>query len=264
MNPLKADYSFVDLLKPETAGVLPILSALGAGSLKRIWKAYRQYRQTFAVDFDEDQEPMDESYIGGEQDPEQELFDLAEDIAGCREDIGAIDEALKGARDLVSNAIRDRRRRELFRALRATAEKHANAFNVESELPEYETAARRAVRAGYQIVVYGHTQLAKRVRLPNGSNPVPIYFNAGTWTDLIRVPDDVWALNEDSARAALYQFLADLESDNVARWRRAVPTFVEIELNDNVVVGCDAYFFDEAGKEPISTDGLRRRLTLEA
>jgi hypothetical protein len=78
------------------------------------------------------------------------------------------------------------------------------------------------------------------------------------------VPDDVWALNEDSARAALYQFLADLESDNVARWRRAVPTFVEIELNDNVVVGCDAYFFDEAGKEPISTDGLRRRLTLEA
>src|SRR5450631_1702717 len=38
MNPLKGDYSFIDLLKPETAGVLPILSALGAGSLRRIWK----------------------------------------------------------------------------------------------------------------------------------------------------------------------------------------------------------------------------------
>src|SRR5262249_16885606 len=36
MNRLKEQYSFIDLLKPETAGVLPILAALGAASVRDV------------------------------------------------------------------------------------------------------------------------------------------------------------------------------------------------------------------------------------
>jgi UDP-2,3-diacylglucosamine pyrophosphatase LpxH len=259
INPLKQQYSFVDLLKPETAALLPVLAAFGAGSLRRIWQSYRKYRQTFAVDFDEDHEPIAETYIGAADDPEQRLFDLSEEIA-----LGGDAGQIGGIRGRLSGAAEASRRRGLFRALRANAEKHSHAFDVASELPDYEAPARRAAQAGYQVVVYGHTHLVKRVPLGDKAAGLPIYLNTGTWADLIRMPDAVWATSEDEAWESLEEFLAEIQSNSVARWRCAAPTFAKVELDNDVVANCDVYFFDETTVEPVSTNGLLRRLTRSA
>jgi UDP-2,3-diacylglucosamine pyrophosphatase LpxH len=265
MNRLKNDYSFVDLLKPETAGVLPILAALGAGSLRSIWQGFQKYCQTFAVDFDEHRVPVDETYIGARENADQALFDLAEDIAlgGEGTQVGAITDVLTGARDAVSAKVREYHRGALFKALRGRAESHRLAFDVEQEIAIYATPARQAVQAGYQVVVYGHTHLVKRVPLGDQRGPLPVYMNTGTWADLIRVPDAVWAADEEAARLALREFVTDLESDTVERWRRAAPTFARIELDGTVVVSSDVYFADEGGSKRVTTEGLLQRLARE-
>ncbi|MBM4299754.1 MAG: hypothetical protein FJ143_18585, partial [Deltaproteobacteria bacterium] len=53
MNPLKRQYAFIDLLKPEDAGALPIVAALGAAGFRDVWQFFQRFRQTWAVDFDE-------------------------------------------------------------------------------------------------------------------------------------------------------------------------------------------------------------------
>ncbi len=81
MNPLKQQYAFIDLLKPEDAGALPIVAALGAGGVREVWQFFQKYRQTWAVDFDENREPLDQEYIGAGDQSDQQMFDLAQDIA---------------------------------------------------------------------------------------------------------------------------------------------------------------------------------------
>jgi len=263
MNPLKKDYSFVDLLKPETAGVLPMVAALGAGSMRTIWQAFGKYRQTFAVDYDDSRQPVDETYIKAADHPDQAMFDLAENIAagGDATQVNAITDALKGARDAVSEAVREYRRGALFKALRALAGEHRLAFEVEKEIATYETPARNALGAGYQVVIYGHTHLAKRVRLGDPKDPLKVYLNTGTWADLMRVPDALWAPDEKTGREALREFVTDLERDTVERWRRPVPTFARVELKDeSEVLSGDVYFADGQSGEPVTTAGLKRRL----
>ena len=88
-----------------------------------------------------------------------------------------------------------------------------------------------------------------------------MYLNTGTWADLMRVPDAVWVSSEDVARKSLREFVTDLERDTVERWRRSVPTFAKVELEDvSQVVSNDVYFADEHGSEHVTTEGLVQRL----
>ena len=92
--------------------------------------------------------------------------------------------------------------------------------------------------------------------------PLPVYLNTGTWADLIRVPDAVWALDESQAFDGLESFVTDLERDDVLRWRRCVPTFARIELDEERRASTtDVYFAGGDGAERVTTEGLIRRLT---
>jgi hypothetical protein len=191
---------------------------------------------------------------------DQAMYDLAQDIAagGDATQIGAF-ESLQGARDLVGKAVREARRSGLAKALRAFAKHHRRTFDVAVESEVYSTPARAAADRGFQLVIYGHTHLAKKVEL-NGSRGEALYLNTGTWADLIRIPDAVFGEDSESARLALDGFVADLERDEVSRWRRAAPTYALVELDGDVVVKADVYFQDEKGSEPITTRGLLARL----
>jgi UDP-2,3-diacylglucosamine pyrophosphatase LpxH len=265
MNRLKAEYSFIDLLKPEDAGVMPILAALGAGSLRDVWRFFGKYRQTREVEFDDDRQPMDETYIGGPHDPDQEMFNLAEAIAagGDATQVSAFSDALHGTRATVSAAVREYRRRALLKALRALVTHHRLTFEVDHENPLYLAGAKASAGRGYKVVVYGHTHLVKRISL-NGiaGATLPVYVNTGTWSDLIRIPDDVWG-EQGAARLALDEFVADLESDHIGRWRRFVPTFARIEVDGDAIRSADVYFADGGADERVTTEGLRRRLSRE-
>ena len=265
MNRLKADYSFIDLLKPEDAGVLPIVAALGAGSVRDLWQGFRKYLQTREIEFDDNRQPVDETFITAPNDRDQQMFDLAEDIAagGDATQVSAMADLLRGARDAVSATVREYRRKALFKALRGLVEHHRLTFNVEVENPLYLTGAKTGAACGYEVIVYGHTHLAKRVPLGASEKDLPVYLNTGTWADLMRIPDAVWAETEDTARSVLDEFVADLESDTVGRWRRAAPTFAKIEVAGNRVVGADLYFADGGSGERVTTEGLLKRLASE-
>ena len=265
MNGLKKEYSFIDLLKPEDAGVLPILAALGAGSLRNVWQGYKKYRQTHEVVFDDDQQPVEETFISGGIDVDQELFNLAEDIAagGDATQVSGGGDWLRGARHQVAENVRDYRRRKLLEALRARAELHKLTFDITNERPEYQTAATTSAKNGYDVIVYGHTHLVKRIEIEVPGRTA-LYLNGGTWADLIRVPQALWGKDKPEAKAVVTQFLNDLEADTIARWRCPVPTFAKIEVDGVRVQSADVYFAEGANATAVTQKEFDSRLEPEA
>jgi UDP-2,3-diacylglucosamine pyrophosphatase LpxH len=248
MNPLKIDYPFIDLLKPEDAGALPIAAALGAGGVRDVWKFFGNFRRQWAVDFDESGEPMDEELISAATSGDQALFDLAENLAAGG-DAGQV--SFLG--DLAATA----RRAALFTAMRKHVDMHRQAFAVDHELDTYLAPALRSAKAGYKVVVYGHTHLPKRIPLGDA-----VYLNTGTWADLMRVPDGVWVANEAAARQALDAFVGDLAQNELSRWRRPLPTYALIELDGDRITHANVHFASD--DQPISTGGVLQRLAGEA
>ncbi|MGZ8464372.1 MAG: metallophosphoesterase [Candidatus Binatia bacterium] len=262
MNPLKQQYAFIDLLKPEDAGALPIVAALGAGGVREVWQFFQKYRQTWAVDFDENREPLDQEYIGAGDRSDQQLFDLAQDIASGTDaaQVSAVGDLLKGVAGAITDKVHQARRDALYKAIRCSMGKHRDAFDVDKELETYLVPARTAVASGFQVVVYGHTHLAKRIGLGKNGPALPVYLNTGTWADLMCIPDSVWGTEEDKARAALTGLVADLESNSLERWRRGAPTYAKIEIENDTVRDADVYFAEGDGSERVTTQGLMQRL----
>ena len=252
INKLKQQYSFVDLLKPEKAGVLPILAALGAGDLSSVWKAAKRFWNKQAVDYDEDYIPTDETYIAAVPDADQELYNLAQDIAAGGDSTQIGDFSLEGLRAKVGETIRGLRRRGLREALLKTESSHLSTFKVEDEKREYLKSATTSLESGFDVVVYGHTHLPKRIDIKEGKR----YLNCGTWADLMRVPKAVWGDDPQQADKVLTAFVNDLESDNVQRWRKTVATYAKIELRGSAVQA-DVYFADSHVK--VSDTEMERR-----
>lgn len=263
MNPLKQQYAFIDLLKPEDAGAIPIAAALGAGGLREIWQFFQKYRQTWSVDFDESREPVDQEYIGAGDQSDQQLFDLAQDIAqgGDASQVGAVGDFLSDVAGVVTDKVHQARRAALYQAIRGSAAKHRDTFDVLRERDTYLVPAQAAVESGFRVVVYGHTHLAKRVALKADGEASSVYLNSGTWADLMRIPDAVWAVQEERARRTLSDFVADLESNALKAWRRGVPTYARIRLDGDAVLEADVFFADGDGAERLTTEGLMQRLS---
>lgn len=110
------------------------------------------------------------------------MFDLAQDIAsgGDLAQINAASDILRGVGGSVTELVREGRREALFKAIRASAAKHRLAFEVGEEVAPYLSAARTASASGFEVVVYGHTHLVKRVGLSAGNSTFPVYLNTGT------------------------------------------------------------------------------------
>lgn len=252
MNGLKKEYPFIDLLKPEDAAALPVAAALGAGGVRDVWKFFGNFARQWTEDFDEESgEPTNQELIaaagagGGVSAEDQAMFDLAENIAA-----GGQADQISFVGDLKAKA----RREALFLAMRKLADKHRQAFAVEHEIETYLKPARHSAKAGWHVVVYGHTHLAKRVAVGDA-----VYLNSGTWADLMRMPDDVWSASAAVARAALSSFVDDLAQGALANWRRSLPTYALIELDDDhAATHADVHFADN--DETISTESIWQRL----
>jgi UDP-2,3-diacylglucosamine pyrophosphatase LpxH len=119
MNPLKGDYPFIDLLKPEDAGALPIAAALGAVAIKDIWEFYRNFRRQNAVDYDENQEPVDPELIAAPLATEVELYRLARDIeaGGDASEVSFAGNLLAGSLARIDEGKRQLRSSQYFRCL---------------------------------------------------------------------------------------------------------------------------------------------------
>lgn len=281
MNPIKQQFSFVDLLKPEDATVAPFIALLRPDlrdNIRTIGGTLGQYlamklraesiRPSGSRGRAEDGGGRAED--GGELPAETaEMLALAEEMAAGPDEWLAARGA-EAARGSVGDALslvlssRDKDRRayltKLLAVLRARHGDDAQAFNVQSELPAYTDAARAAGERGFKVVVYGHTHLVKHVTEGLAG---ATYLNSGTWADLMRVPTAILrgATRDEDAVRELEAFADDLkDNQRVERWRRQVPTFARVELADDLSVrDAGVYLF----REGAPFDGMRIPQTTE-
>ena len=283
MNKIKAKYGFVDLLKPETRGMLPILAALDGEVWSGAWPAIYQLARSAwrRMQYDNDGRPTENEFVAERAEDSPAVYDATREkadahaLARAREgevpkddfpDAEHFEEALRTAKESADSTTKvaqfgSVKTNLLLSALRWWAKRDKITWDVAAEAEEYIRAATTLAGQGPRVIVFGHTHLAKRVALGDGA----VYLNTGTWADLVRLPAAVVHDDHELAKQALEQLLEKLKANDLAALRRPVPTYAKIRLedetrNDSAVDG-DVLFFDSDGKsEPISTEGFLVRL----
>jgi UDP-2,3-diacylglucosamine pyrophosphatase LpxH len=246
MNDLKARFRFIDLLKPETEAVIPILTAIDRKVLWKVNKifaasmAWRQWRQSITPGRVPEREsyvaagvgtvalpvlaplpPLERELVGDEAD--EESFRQTEAILKAERD-------RYGSGPVSDTAIASGVQSPIdFGALRRALVDHAKAigssYRLDEELPAYLEAAKRLSR-GERTVIFGHTHLAKSIRLVGGWT----YINTGTWCPTIQVPAafvDATVADGDVVKD-VEAFVSDLRDNNLASWRRLVTSVAHI------------------------------------
>lgn len=278
MNRVKARYRFVDMLKPETGAVLPLLvalepdhrveleEALAAGATAfKLWghgraeaakpehpgdlsaadagptlaaELQRELRGDAGVFGDE----VRETVWGGDMmagATRRRVKDWLDARAGP---LGDGLRSLWKVADLAAERDSERRRSKLLVALR-----HLNcndrSFDPSLESAGYLDAATDiAVRGDFDLVVFGHTHLPKRVPIDASGRPA-LYLNTGTWTDVMRLPPELAASPlpaeaveraavERRASCALDEFVAALRDNRFDQYVRRYLSYVEATVDD--------------------------------
>jgi UDP-2,3-diacylglucosamine pyrophosphatase LpxH len=265
MNDVKEQLRFVDLLKPENDAVLPLLAALTPFSATQIRSVVRYHRQMKRVRFGPQQTPLDSGNIADVQEaqtvPDGAGAALAEAFLEAETDTDSGDIGFSEHVDFLhlwrvarNPARRDQLLDRLYTAFRHRLGAESSAFKVSLESPEYLTAAEASAARGFKVVLYGHTHLAKRVPLANGS---ATYLNTGTWADLMMLPESVLQGNKVVALGELESFVDDLEHNRLDRWRTPLPTFARLEMANQKVLTADVCIYAGGGRcEPVPAEML--------
>jgi UDP-2,3-diacylglucosamine pyrophosphatase LpxH len=267
MNPLKKSYGFVDLLKPETEAVVPLLLALEpglAGDITRLWQVWRLKSEADRLGATAPGRMARAGHIGTAQpagampDPLRSLLGGCLDsaqlarlealVAQARPDAGArrigvldtLRDSLSLLGDKLSGLAHSTRMDVLFDALRAL--QNDASFDTTVETPELSAHVRQLAASGFRTVIFGHTHLAREVPLGEGAT----YINTGTWADLMRLPAALFTPEPGLARDALEVFVADLRQHDYSRYLIFRPTFAHVVLSAGCSVSARLHTFDPA------------------
>lgn len=284
VNPTKEQLAFVDLLKPEDAALLPFLALLSPNRFKQVSATLKNRVRALRVRYGAGQQPKDRNYVGltddappapgvGTGDAEDDHF-----LALAEEAASGGDPAMAGAGDQQSfverwkeaatEAYRSKLLDVLLRTLQAFRSKSRAAFALDTEEEKYLLGATESAARGFQVIVYGHTHLPKKISLRerkavDGSRHDAVYLNSGTWADLMAVPDGVLDgdPNAEETRESLKRFADDLAHNRVEHWRRLLPTFVDVTLDGTEVIAADVCLLDEQrSRVALTTEMIRQRL----
>jgi UDP-2,3-diacylglucosamine pyrophosphatase LpxH len=259
MNPVKAAYPFVDLLKPENQTVIPLLLALEPGYRSKLGKVAATLAPAIAhitdpfrgpdvpirlaeisgagssvnVELDEPRaDPLTAALADAFGSPAEAQEFLArietDELAAPVAEVSAGGTltfasgllSLLGARK--SQAL-ETRFPALLKALRTL--QNDQTFALDKDTGPFRKAAQRlAERTGVRCVVFGHTHLARDIDLGNGQR----YLNTGTWTNLLRLPQ---ALFGADAQPALQAWVDELRQGRYDAWFR--PTYAQLDLDEH-------------------------------
>lgn len=86
--------------------------------------------------------------------------------------------------------------------------------------------AARALAEHHRFVVFGHTHHAKSVALDGGA----CYLNSGTWANLMRFPDELFSSDAEAAALAMRAFVDDVSQNRLDRYIRFSPTYVRLDV----------------------------------
>jgi len=264
MNTIKSRYRFVDLLKPETSAVIPLLLALEPSLLKnliRIMEIGQIGGALLQRGVDEDGVTKRSGDLKAQGcTPASTLeavltYELGGDDAALflngdqttSGDLAAVEghpvrawleaaysslsEKASSLSKLIRSEVTDQVTKKLRIALQRLNAKSLD-FEVNTEGGEtYLDAARRLTRDGRaEVVVFGHTHLPKDVRLGDGD--FPRYLNTGTWADVMKLPDAVLAEGL-AGDAALEEFLDAIRANNFGKYVKRFLSYVEVCVKDN-------------------------------
>lgn len=254
INPLKEDYPFVELLKPETKIVPLLLTALEPSLKSDVKRLYRVFSLW------SDQWLRTRSWVpkitsGGEELaaapsltaglPVDVRSAFADELGGRagEEELVSIGQRLKSTwkrlrPDGIAEIVRSHKEIPDFQIRRvqlslAKALEKDRTFDDDGPDGPYLEAARRLCRvqtdgvARPKIAVMGHTHLVRQVDLGDGR----WYLNTGTWVDLIKVPKECLQ-QTDAVCKELDQWLRQivLDSDSL---RFADPAYADVCLDES-------------------------------
>ncbi|KHD05834.1 hypothetical protein PN36_28070 [Candidatus Thiomargarita nelsonii] len=267
INRLKKHYRFVDLLKPETGAVIPLLVALKAdyrGILQDILSlspvlamqtrrgrleepAKPAHRGNLKASRRSSQQPdtlttvseVLHEVLGKEAalfqtHPKQQRGDLS-----ARRQSPSLDTLLEKAQQIANTLliakepIEQNRLKRLHVALKQL--NTDNSFDISQENANYLEAAKEIIDTGkFSHVVFGHTHLPKQIDLQTTSGKNGQYLNTGTWADVIRLPAQIMQDNE-AATKALTDFIEAMRHNELSHYIKRYLSYVEVTLNDNKV-----------------------------
>ncbi len=259
INPVKTQFQFVDLLKPEIDAVVPMLLAVAPESrsylttiaahrrlaaLHRLPAAALPARQDIAASPSVVDPLLAVLTRPLKGDVERFLAELGEPAvtgpAGSNRegDIASWGDRGRQAVGLTrlllprgwSQTLEDRLP-ALLMALRVLRTDDSFNRHVEN-LSEYVNASRELARHGFKFVIFGHTHLARDVDLGGGAR----YLNSGTWADLLEVPREIVSGSWTEALAALGDYAADLAANRLDHLVRFTPTYVRLHVSDDGAV----------------------------
>lgn len=279
INKIKEQYQFIDLLKPENEAMLPILLALEPNLRSHILTVMQYYfglkstndrnaktattdkvneRGIFSAaandednDMNSAQKELDnelEKMLGSEDSRKEFERETPETLlmqsSGTKE--RGIRETWAWASGLFKLFIAkesehiDTRLHALWRALRVLQQDQSFDPTVET-LADYQKAAEKLSKNGFKYIVFGHTHFARRVQLPPPYDNA-IYFNAGTWADLMQFPKEIIAENYEIALPQLRDFVSNLMKNNLKIYFK--PTYVRISMDSSRQYVTSADLFD--------------------
>lgn len=283
MNPLKASFKFIDLLKPENQALIPVLTTLDPKKIRPL----RTIVHTLPLLLEKTDlqppaggVPADAMYIADDQAGatptlqgltpavygdviDQEIVrrshellaqaeaDWPDNDADAEEEMHIADDR-SGWKDRVRGVLALLRQilpvahptyDKLRTALLSYRQELRATFDLKQESPVYLKAASR-LAAGRRTVVFGHTHLPKHIELPQGG----FYFNSGTWCPIIQLPTDLYKLGQPDAIVlpALQQFVEDLAYNRMDNWCTLHTTFVKVTQGGGQTTG-DLLEFREDG-----------------
>jgi len=274
MNKIKKDYAFVDLLKPETEATIPLLLALAPQYRKHLLTIMKLGVEAKLHDPSNDGQPRYSVNIAANANDgtkeflkylkefnnshkQAELFlkeiidsvispiEAEDNNYGTR--IGAFQNQEEHERTwwaylklLTANKAKplDSRLGTLKTALQVLRTDSSFERDKEPKNSNYLKAATRLLEGdNFDVVVFGHTHLPKKIELDNG-----IYINTGTWADVMKFPLGILDLDEPECTQALKKFVDEIKPNNeiepnkISRYINDddfKATYAEIDLDEN-------------------------------
>lgn len=267
INEIKQHYRFVDLLKPETEAVLPILLALNL-RLQHVLEAALQMHSQSHNEFLSAAEPSRDGQLSAQGG--NEVVSLAASLRRVLGESAPVHfpvQTNNGAQLGVGDAWRHLQQLSkkigsylddpagLFAAPAAPARSEVLrvAFaawggrlsrDESREVSPYRDAVQELAReGGFNYVIFGHTHLRKQETLMIDRRSVT-YLNTGTWTDTMRIP---LALLEPgaAAQADFAAFVTDLKENRLAAYLERRLTYADVRLVDERVVSAELCSFQD-------------------
>lgn len=248
MNPLKAQYRFIDLLKPEDK-LLAILLPQIAPSTRPILPHLFRFAQLNGARFIERVLPRrgGRQFIAGQED--SPTAHLPREIAAAERDeltrisaesqlihpqspfpavaVGPEHSELVATGPLGGDALRKLQRKLRHKLCNDTTFKDDDKGEPGTAVRACYDAAEKIIhRDAARVVIMGHTHLRRSVCINDG-----YYLNTGTWADLIRI-DEASLVDSEEGLAALNRWWGLLVADD-PRVRFNEPTFADVRLRDD-------------------------------